>query len=756
MRTVAAVLLATLMALAPAASALPTPGFNGEEAQEATGRVFPEAMQTNDFVRFDEGVDGLKLLVEQNPDLLTWHEIGSSYGWDNARTGEHDELPVFAVTMTNKNSTVPEDEKVNVLFMLSIHANEKGGREGGFRVIEDFVKAANGDGDTGVASDERVDMLDEQRLIFLFPNPDGWAHEMNEYRTDAGGDSEVTPLNYMRGNGNGTDLNRQAPTTGWSRGDENAADHAALKEPESRAWIDWVKSEFDEIHLASDIHGMLHPADSGILFDSSSEEIVCLGGNQTPLPDGPGQVCLREGHFVLTMLPAAQMTPDEMAVTTSLAEEIKQRLNGNEAFPEWNNAPEAGVWGGEYNDWGTVWDTIGYVDSGFSSDFFAQEDGLDAPGVDFELAYNHITFDNYYPGLAQRMNDYHVETVRTIVGSFMDTADGVYDVGIDTKDTDTAYVPTDYVATSEDDGDLEGWAAENPADDRFDWAHGGSYEATPNAWFEDRAPYLQGEGELVELTPEAIGQLDRFDNLVIPGSAVDRLANDTAAIDAVRAFVEDGGNLVLTDEALTLLADLGVVEADAVEEDVAYAGHANVVDDEHPLTEGLRGLARQTYEPMPLGFATPDEAGGDASPVWVVDRSSFEDAGGETVGVLDEGQTNVGQVDVGDGTVTAIGALLPNPTEEYYHPYGLADYATTYTGNQLMRNALGWELTADAGDRPDGDTTAVTGNVSGEDAEPASADADGDDATAVPGAGALGALAALAAALVAVRRRPER
>jgi hypothetical protein len=37
-----------------------------------------------------------------------------------------------------------------------------------------------------------------------------------------------------------------------------------------------------------------------------------------------------------------------------------------------------------------------------------------------------------------------------------------------------------------------------------------------------------------------------------------------------------------------------------------------------------------------------------------------------------------------------IGALLPMPTEQYYHPFELANYALTYTGFQVLQNTLQW------------------------------------------------------------------
>ena len=35
-----------------------------------------------------------------------------------------------------------------------------------------------------------------------------------------------------------------------------------------------------------------------------------------------------------------------------------------------------------------------------------------------------------------------------------------------------------------------------------------------------------------------------------------------------------------------------------------------------------------------------------------------------------------------------LGALLPDPTEEFYHPFGLQDYAVTYTGYTLLQNMI--------------------------------------------------------------------
>jgi CARDB protein len=41
--------------------------------------------------------------------------------------------------------------------------------------------------------------------------------------------------------------------------------------------------------------------------------------------------------------------------------------------------------------------------------------------------------------------------------------------------------------------------------------------------------------------------------------------------------------------------------------------------------------------------------------------------------------------------VRVVGALVPMPTEQYYHPFGLSNYAVTYSGYQVFSNALQWQ-----------------------------------------------------------------
>jgi len=177
---------------------------------------------------------------------------------------------------------------------------------------------------------------------------------------------------------------------------------------------------------------------------------------------------------------------------------------------------------------------------------------------------------------------------------------------------------------------------------------------------------------------------------------------------ALRAYATGGGNLVLTDGAVKNVAYMGLVPRTVVNTFSVYAGYigftadggetdtyadplaANV--DQPGAAEGT-GHRHQTYEPVPIGFAiqNPDGADFNASPVWSVDQTVWEDATGRTAGTTTADQVTLGELAVGRGVVRIIGAVLPMPTEQYYHPFGLANYAVTYSGYQVLNNALQWQ-----------------------------------------------------------------
>lgn len=236
------------------------------------------------------------------------------------------------------------------------------------------------------------------------------------------------------------------------------------------------------------------------------------------------------------------------------------------------------------------------------------------------------------------------------------------------------------------------------------------YRVTNMDFWRDLKPFA--EPGLTRLDPADIEQTSswkrRFDTIVVTNAVYPRLA------DELKAWVADfDGNLVLTDEALEMLPEMGIVDG-GVDVRRAYAGYVNFAvqgdgstyDD--PLArrinqpgaaEGQSGdevRRRQTYEPVPLGYAIQTPDGGDAfeSPIWFVRAQALAGAKGKARAVGTSGSLDnvaYGEIAYKGGRIRFIGALLPMPTDDFDHPFGLASYALTYSGYQILQNALTWE-----------------------------------------------------------------
>src|SRR5205814_2904036 len=140
----------------------------------------------------------------------------------------------------------------------------------------------------------------------------------------------------------------------------------------------------------------------------------------------------------------------------------------------------------------------------------------------------------------------------------------------------------------------------------------------------------------------------------------------------VKAYAAGGGTVVLTDGALRALGGMGLVKPEALAMQPQYAGYFDIADPSSPLVRGARALSRQTYEPVPVGYAIDNTFSSSLStvhsPVWTVDRSAWEAAGGKTVGTTGDGRTSLGEIRIGKGRVRILGALLPNPSGNFAHP----------------------------------------------------------------------------------------
>ena len=237
-----------------------------------------------------------------------------------------------------------------------------------------------------------------------------------------------------------------------------------------------------------------------------------------------------------------------------------------------------------------------------------------------------------------------------------------------------------------------------------------AYDVSNLDFFEDLQPFAGGRLQPAPLDGVLTRAFDLgdLDSLVIADGAyrTDSGTDGQRLLDLLRTFVEDGGNLVLTDDGVRVLARLGVVPNTAVTLQRVYAGHVEFSTDDgvtdtyaDPLAANIDepgaaegpGHRHQTSEPVPTGWKILDDSGADFSsmPEWVVDRGAFEAAGGRVVGMA-AGGVALGEVPLGAGRITVLGSLLPVPTTEFDHPYGLSAYGVTYSGYEVLRNLLDW------------------------------------------------------------------
>ena len=202
-----------------------------------------------------------------------------------------------------------------------------------------------------------------------------------------------------------------------------------------------------------------------------------------------------------------------------------------------------------------------------------------------------------------------------------------------------------------------------------------SVRACPSEWLEEIGRYA--DDPIVGLAPSSLTpeRLAQHRHLVVTDRTVEH-------VDAgmLRTWVEGGGNLVLTDAALTWFDRAGLT-ADAADSFTVYLGHSDLQDLSHPLLRGVDWNARQTGEGIPVGYAMNEY------PQWVLR--------GDAVGGLDlhvagttQGHPSLGTARVGQGTVHFIGAALPTPAQHQDHRWGLAPYAVTALTYAVFQNAL--------------------------------------------------------------------
>jgi len=256
-----------------------------------------------------------------------------------------------------------------------------------------------------------------------------------------------------------------------------------------------------------------------------------------------------------------------------------------------------------------------------------------------------------------------------------------------------------------------------------------AYESTPFRYFEDLAEELDTDPVAYTVDEVADGAVDT-DHLVV---IHDDGRNDDAYLDALDAYVESGGNLVLTDTAANLLPDLdgdlaAGVSADDIEnrgrtyrepersddENAYYVAHIGERNDDHPLLADSLDSQQLLWHIAGLGYAT------NKAPMTLVDRDAFA---ATDDGVASVAGTTSGLVSAGSRTRAAddatgihfVGSLLPPAHQREIHPFGMMSYGMTFFGHIVLMNTLGFRQVRTV----DGEVVATFGwdsfEVDGED-----------------------------------------
>ena len=707
-----AVFAALVVSLFPTrATATPvcTDGYKGGPPLELCGgRVFPEASNSVDYVQylpdpatgFAEYRHGLEYLAQLYPRWISVFTLRDHFAGDPALSvgpdgrraaaegdsGDGHDILVIKIT----DHDVPDEGKETLLYSLSIHGDEKGGIEGGLRAAEDLAMAATEGGSIADGVDGYESTTGQQPEIRSYPvaevlskevvylvdfNIDGWRR----------GDRHApTPGLYTRGNQLGTDLNRQMPTVGY---------------------INTSRNPLQENEMFYGHRFMHEVSEAGV------------GGRMAYGADVHGEGQSRAWADI--MYPAGQFDSVKHRRLMSIAERTKSVIDDSLFFGFPNEIEEAT--GGDAGEgiedfgapkntiptkparWGTVWDTLGYTDTGFLGDYMAEELGV--TGMDYEIAMNHAdTTRPYGRPWGVLLQENYINSTRAIIKTAMayamtereDFADFEIDPG-----GRVGYVFNPDTVTDTDEngsGRLPGPQANGigadgrPVEQR-------PYEATNMQFFEDENDYVVG-GFNKALPADIAADptyLDQFDSLVLADIALPEDASGRS-VDAadyyanLRAWVERGGNLVLADRALHAMVDMNVLAAGSVADVNVYQPYSNIADLEHPMVEGLRGNARQLSEATLIGYGI----GNNASPMTVVTTSAWEAAGGHTVGTTgnnagssDSGtQASVGELALGEGFIRIMGGGLHMPTEQNDHRFGLKDYSLTYSGLYILENSI--------------------------------------------------------------------
>lgn len=698
-----------MVLLAPSASA--TPVATTKDEHELYGRVLVEPMKSVDYIQWeDEFVPGMKLMEKLYPKYLDFFSVDKALNDPRAVSIGNDGFPPWHPKDTKDgrpfhiavvtDESVPDKNKEYV-FLTNGHAAEPCGREGDLRFLEDLLiwrtedpghKLNDATGNTGKRHEISVKELLERTKIYVVDSvPDAWA------RGDRENGGNLRWSNYS----NGFNTNRLAFHDGWVFPDHEVLfknGYTTLTQPESAIVKYFEQVRRGELRgrpfaAAADMHGPL-PVGAVLLHEqnNSAGKLVRVHDFaervEQKMEEALGEYITPQGVDVYekVMHEAGGVRDDALRAYTKYIGPVDEKA----AYLTF-----------EWAEYATIWDHLDYTVTGTWGGWAAASGGLGADSISYEVDCQSFA---PYEGRSQQV---FVDNIRAIVETTVVHAAFINE---DFKKRDLGG-PLGFYESGRRITDRDGNPSPPPKEPRnpiYGHAEQRPYNVSNTDYFRDLREIVSSPIREVR----GVGALNGLDTFVVADTTV-------AGTDELRDFVRSGGTLVLTDSALKMVPEVVDVPAKAVEKDYAYVGYSDL-DRGHPWTKGLYARARQTYDPVGLGYPLlmerdqywPCGNGSgqgqcensptlNSAPIWSVQRADWEKAGGISVGTVDppknrklgaEGQdtnkTSIGSVELGKGRVIIFGALLPQPSEDFDHWFGLNPYTVTIAGQDLFLNAL--------------------------------------------------------------------
>ncbi|WP_303647880.1 M14 family zinc carboxypeptidase [Haloarchaeobius amylolyticus] len=371
-------------------------------------------------------------LTSRHSDRLRFHSIGESPGFYNAFEGVDDPKDIFVAEVTNNIADEPSfSEKDKVVFVLSIHGDERSGVESGTRFIERLLEGQ----EPAVES-----LLDDLVLLFVYANPDGWVAQNQQYEFSTDYWDADTENSFKRQTATDVDPNRLYPTVGWINPSHYPAEPNGLNLVDDEPGVDSdVVSRYTEVapdaldiveHLrgydnlayGSDLHGMFTSPDfiEGLLVNDQYDH--------------------QELHDIYEMNRRLDerlesLLGDRLDASRSKFEDLNETLTGDRG-----PVPE------EAYAYGTILDTIGYTTSGTLISWMShppEQGGLGVTMMAHEMGWDNRAEPRieYRPWLVDLQVDGYKEVIRAVSEHAVRSVDATIETGSES----TAYVETDAV-----------------------------------------------------------------------------------------------------------------------------------------------------------------------------------------------------------------------------------------------------------------------------------------------------------------------